>query len=95
MVYCLRAHVFSSLFYFLTYNAPGITIYLTIRLNVKMRGRDEFLGIQDTLKALADPIRREILNLLKKWSAFSRRDMRTFFSNGSIYIKTSGSIKGG
>ena len=27
--------------------------------------RDEFLGIQDTLKALADPIRREILNLLK------------------------------
>ena len=24
-----------------------------------------FLGIQDTLKALADPIRREILNLLK------------------------------
>ena len=31
-----------------------------------MKGRDEFLGIQDTLKALADPIRREILNLLKK-----------------------------
>ena len=30
-----------------------------------MKGRDEFLGIQDTLKALADPIRREILNLLK------------------------------
>ena len=29
-----------------------------------MKGRDEFLGIQDTLKALADPIRREILNLL-------------------------------
>ena len=27
--------------------------------------RDKFLGIQDTLKALADPIRREILNLLK------------------------------
>ena len=27
--------------------------------------RDEFFGIQDTLKALADPIRREILNLLK------------------------------
>lgn len=25
----------SSLFYFLTYNVPGITIYLTIRLNVK------------------------------------------------------------
>ena len=30
-----------------------------------MKGWDEFLGIQDTLKALADPIRREILNLLK------------------------------
>ena len=27
--------------------------------------RDEFLGIQNTLKALADPIRRKILNLLK------------------------------
>ena len=27
--------------------------------------RDKFLGIQDTLKALADPIRRKILNLLK------------------------------
>lgn len=27
--------------------------------------RDEFLGVQDTLKALADPIRRKILNLLK------------------------------
>ena len=26
---------------------------------------DEFLGIQNTLKALADPIRRKILNLLK------------------------------
>ena len=25
----------SSLFYFLTYNIPRITIYLTIRLNVK------------------------------------------------------------
>ena len=30
-----------------------------------MKGCDLFLGIQDTLKALADPIRREILNLLK------------------------------
>ena len=28
-----------------------------------MKGCDELLGIQDTLKALADPIRREILNL--------------------------------
>ena len=34
-------------------------------LNVWMKGYDSFLGIQDTLKALADPIRREILNLLK------------------------------
>lgn len=34
-------------------------------LNVWMKGCDSFLGIQDTLKALADPIRREILNLLK------------------------------
>lgn len=34
-------------------------------LNAWMKGCDSFLGIQDTLKALADPIRREILNLLK------------------------------
>ena len=37
----------------------------------------------------------EDFEFVEKWSAFSRRDMRTFFSNGSIYIKTSGSIKGG
>ena len=30
-----------------------------------MKGCDELLGLQDTLKALADPIRRKILNLLK------------------------------
>ena len=35
-------------------------------LNDRMKGCDSFLGIQDTLKALADPIRREILNLLKE-----------------------------
>ena len=59
-----------------------------------MKGCDELLGIQDTLKALADPIRREILNLLKNGTAFSRRNLRTFFSNGSIHIKTSGNIEG-
>lgn len=38
-------------------------LYLTIRLNVKHR---RFLmGLQQTMKALSDPIRREILNLLK------------------------------
>ena len=42
-----------------------ITIHLTLRLNVKQREGDN-LGIQNTLKALADPIRREILNLLKE-----------------------------
>lgn len=31
-----------------------------------MKGCDKILGMQNTLKALADPIRREILNLLKK-----------------------------
>lgn len=30
-----------------------------------MKGAD-YLGMQDTLRALADPTRREILNLLKK-----------------------------
>ncbi len=28
--------------------------------------RDDYMGIQNTLKALADPTRREILNMLKK-----------------------------
>ena len=32
-----------------------------------MKGCDELLGLQDTLKALADPIRREILNLLRSF----------------------------
>ena len=41
-------------------------LYLTIRLNVKRDGKGgEYLSLQNTLKALADPIRREILNLLK------------------------------
>ena len=40
-----------------------------------MKGCDELLGLQDTLKALADPIRREILKFVKGRTAFSRRDM--------------------
>ena len=40
-----------------------VILHLTIRLNVKLGGTT--LGLQNTLKALADPIRREILNLLK------------------------------
>lgn len=38
-------------------------IHLTIRLIVK---GGQTMGLQQTLKALADPIRREILNILKK-----------------------------
>ena len=34
-----------------------------------MKGCDELLGLQDTLKALADPIRREILNLPENYSS--------------------------
>ena len=37
-----------------------------IRLNVKCLGKEEAVALQNTLKALADPIRREILNLLKQ-----------------------------
>lgn len=37
-------------------------IHLTFKLNVK----GEKMGLQNTLKALSDPTRREILNLLKK-----------------------------
>lgn len=37
------------------------------------------MGLQQTLKALADPIRREILNLLKKGRMPGRRDYCAFF----------------
>ncbi len=43
------------------------TLYLTVWLNVKcnkLKGEIK-IGLQQTLKALADPIRREILNMLK------------------------------
>lgn len=50
-------------FYVLTKEKAAVTIHLTFRLNVK--GGSEELSLQNTLKALSDPIRREILNLLK------------------------------
>ena len=51
-------------------------------LNVWMKGCDSFLGIQDTLKALADPIRREILNLLKNGRLSAGDD-----GTGLVYTK--------
>lgn len=36
------------------------------------------MGLQQTLKALSDPIRREILNLLKKGRMPAGRSRRTF-----------------
>lgn len=33
-----------------------------------LNNRGDYMGLQNTLKALADPTRREILNLLKKGS---------------------------
>ena len=36
------------------------------------------MGLQKTLKALSDPIRREILNLLKKGACRQGRSRRTF-----------------
>ena len=47
----------------LTYPNCCDILYLTFRLNVK-QGSD-IVSLQNTLKALSDPIRREILNLLK------------------------------
>lgn len=47
-------------------------------LNAWMKGCDSFLGIQDTLKALADPIRREILNLLKTVDCRQERSANIF-----------------
>ena len=52
---------------FLTSLFFHIIIYLTFKLNVKYKTKEgDFLGLQHTLHALADPTRREILNLLKK-----------------------------
>ena len=44
------------------------------------------MGLQQTLKALADPIRREILNMLKKG--------RMSAGNSSIHFKTLIRIEG-
>lgn len=54
-----------------------VIIHLTIKLNVKRRRIS--LGMQDTLRALADPTRREILNLLKK-SRLSAGEIGDHFS---------------
>lgn len=43
------------------------TIYLAIRLNAKYELQEnDPMALQETMRALADPTRREILNLLKK-----------------------------
>ena len=52
-------------------------------LNAWMKGCDSFLGIQDTLKALADPIRREILNLLKERSLPAGEIVEHFDTTGA------------
>ncbi len=50
--------------YRLTNTAGRSIIQLTIRLNVKLKAVKS-LALHHTLKALADPIRRDILNILK------------------------------
>lgn len=50
---------------YLTNQVEGHIIQLTFRLNVKREGMSA-LALQYTMKALADPIRRDILKLLKK-----------------------------
>ena len=60
--------------YYLTKQYESDILYLTFNLIVKCyqaltsdyRKAGDFLSLQNTLKALADPIRREILSLLKK-----------------------------
>ena len=61
--------------FFDSLRAPALTgrglcaiIWLTVKLTVNrtaQKGRGITLSLQHTLRALADPIRREILNLLK------------------------------
>lgn len=63
-----------------------IIIYLTFKLNVKYKAKEgDFLGLQHTLHALADPTRREILNLLKK-GKLSAGDIAEHFSISSPAI---------
>ena len=47
--------------FFLTNEKTYAIIHLTIKLNVK----GGYMGLQSTLKALSDPVRREILDMLK------------------------------
>ena len=49
----------------LTNPETRVTIHLTIKLIVKCYKARCGMGLQKTMKALSDPIRREILNLLK------------------------------
>ena len=49
--------------YCLTFRRDGATLYLEIFLNT-MKGVSD-VGLSETMKALGDPVRREILNLLK------------------------------
>lgn len=63
-------------------------------LNAWMKGCDSFLGIQDTLKALADPIRREILNLLKTVDCRQERSAN-ISGDGGFHIEAFVGTKGG
>lgn len=54
-------------------------IHLTIKLIVKCRKEVLTLSMQQTLRALADPVRRSILNLLKK-GRLSAGDIANHFS---------------
>ena len=60
-------------------------------LNDWMKGCDSFLGIQDTLKALADPITKSS----EKRSIVGRRDLRTFSGDGGFHIEAFVGAKGG
>lgn len=52
------------------------------------------MGLQQTLKALADPIRREILNMLKKGRMSAGRDYQPFLCNSTFDFKTSIGVEG-
>ena len=57
-------HIFRKISkYRLTFRRDGATLYLEIFLNT-MKGVSG-VGLSETMKALGDPVRREILNLLK------------------------------
>lgn len=70
----------------LTNGSGEAILYLTKRLNNNQEGGGK-LALQDTLRALSDPTRREILNLLKRGSLPAGELGKRFAMSGAAVSK--------